>query len=250
MWIASGQENSRVVNVTADSTGKAEVELQSEKTVGTARVRITTLEIPHELLIMFTPVDPPQIITLAIEPSSAPADGVTPLVLSATVAAGLPAGRRSVIFRSTLGQLTPSVIEADGSNVARANLISTTTGAARITATVDGTSAEATAEFKPALPNSLHMSLDAAQLASGASTTIQVTLLRTTGSVSPHLRVSYSARTSADASIGSFSGVTLAENGVATATFNVGTTTYLGPVTIRASAEGGAATTASLRIVP
>ena len=44
---------------------------------------------------MFMPVDPPQIITLAIEPPSAPADGVTPLVLSATVTAGLPAGRRT-----------------------------------------------------------------------------------------------------------------------------------------------------------
>ena len=50
--------------------------------------------------------------------------------------------------------------------------------------------------------------------------------------------------------MGSFSGVTLAENAVATATFNVGTTSSLGAVTIRATAEGGETTSATLQVVP
>jgi hypothetical protein len=41
--------------------------------------------------------------------------------------------------------------------------------------------------------------------------------------------------------VGSFSRVTLAENGVATVAFNTGTTTYLGSVTITAFVEGVAA---------
>jgi adhesin/invasin len=248
--IATGEADSRAVTVTANETGRAEVALQSEKTIGTARVRVTAIDISQDLDITFTPVDPAQIITVSAAPSSVPADGATPLIVSAMVAAGLPAGRRSVAFRATLGQLLPVVIEADGSNVARATLISTTTGTTRITATVDGTTADTTARFTVALPDRLHIQLDDVELKSGESTAIRVTLLRDTGSVSPHLGVSYTATSHTGAAVGSFSGVTLAENAVATATFNVGTTSFLGAVTIRATAEGGETTSATLQVVP
>jgi hypothetical protein len=62
--------------------------------------------------------------------------------------------------------------------------------------------------------------------------------------------VSYTATSNTGAAVGSFSGVTLAENAVATATFNVGTTSFLGAVTIRATAEGGETTSATLQVVP
>ena len=141
------------MTVTADETGRAEVALQSEKTIGTARVRVTAIDISQDFDITFTPVDPAQIITVSAAPASVPADGATPLIVSAMVAAGLPAGRRSVAFRATLGQLLPVVIEADSSNVARATLIGTTTGTTHITATVDGTTADTTARFTVALPD-------------------------------------------------------------------------------------------------
>jgi hypothetical protein len=238
------------VTVPADAAGRAVAELQSEKTIGTARVRVTVLDISYEFDITFTPVDPAQIITVSAAPPSGPADGVTPLIVSAAVVAGLPAGRRTVAFRTTLGQLLPIAIDADGSNVARASLVSSTTGVARITATVDGSTAQTTAQFTVALPDRVNVAPDAAALKSGESTTIRVTLIRATGSVSPRLEMSYSATTGAGAAIGSFSRVTLAENSTATATFNVGTTAFLGPVTIRASAEGGTTGTATLQIVP
>ena len=196
------------------------------------------------------PVDPAQIITVTTERSSAPADGVTPLAIAATVAPGLPAQRRTVTFTTTLGELIPAAMEADGSNVARTSLVSTITGTARITATVDGTTAEATVRFNPALPDRVHISVDAAELRSGESTNLRVTLIRTNGTVSPHLSVTYEARTSTNRAIGSFSAVTLAENSIATATFNLGTTSYQGPLTIRATAEGGESTTATVRMVP
>ena len=248
--IASGRQGARLATVTADALGEAKVELQSEKTIGTAQVRVTTLNLSQELAIQFAPVDPAQIITVTTERSSAPADGVTPLVVTATVAPGVPALRRTVTFSTTLGQLIPTSVEADGSNVARTSLISTIAGTARITATVDGTTAEATAKFNPALPDRLHLSVDAAELKSGESTGLRVTLIRTNGTVSPHLVVTYTARTNTNGAIGSFSAVTLAENSVATATFNLGSTSYLGPVTITATAEGGESTSATLRVVP
>jgi hypothetical protein len=248
--IASGQEPSRAVNLTADSTGKAEVALRSEKLVGTARVRVTTLEVPHELSIAFTAVNPAQIITLSTDRSSVAADGVTPIAITANVAPGLPDGRRVVTFFSTLGQLVPTTTEADGDNTARARLISAATGTARISATVDGTTAETTAEFTAAMPNRVHVAVGASELASGDSTPIMVTLIRDTGAVSPHLKVSYTARTSSGSSLGSFSATTLAENGIATAIYRAGTTASPVTVTIKATVEGGPSGETTLRVVP
>jgi hypothetical protein len=248
--IAPGQAASRLVTVSADATGRAVVELQSDKTVGTARVRVTAFDLPYEFVITFTAVDPTNIVTLSASPSSAPADGVTAITVSAVISGSIPAGRRAVAFRSTLGQITPAVIEADGGNVARATVTSAVAGTARITATVDGATAETTVQFGAALPDRVFVAPDAVQLKSDGSTTVRVTLIRATGTVSPRLAVSYSAQTGGGAPIGSFSRVTLAESSVSTATFNVGTTPYLGPVTITATVEGGPAGSATLQVVP
>ena len=165
--IASGQASSRAVSLTADSTGTLTVELRSDKTPGTARIRVTCLAVPYEFTVTFSPVDPAQIIRVSTDRASAPADGVTPIGISATVAPGLPDGRRLVTFFSTLGQLIPGSVVAGSGQTAHTHLLSTATGVARITATVDGTSSETTAQFTPALPDRLQVSLDAAQLSSG-----------------------------------------------------------------------------------
>jgi len=248
--IAPGQASLRAVTVTADGTGRATVELQSDRTVGTARVRVTAFDVGYDFTVAFTTAEPSQIITLSTDPSSAPADGATPVVISARIASSIPAGRRSVTFRTTLGQIVPTtIVEADGSNLARVNLVSTATGVARITATVDGVSAEATAQFETAWPDRIIVAPDLVQLKSGGSTTIRVTLLRTVGVVSPRLEVAYSAATPGGAAPGSFGRVTLADNGLSTAMFNVDTTTYVGPVIITVSV-GGVTGTTRLEIVP
>ena len=151
------------------------------------------------------------------------------LLVTATVASHLPTGRRLVTFRSTLGTVTPAAIEADGSNTARATITSTTVGQTRITATVDGVTAETTAQFTAALPSRVFVAPDASSLSTGGNTTIRVSLVRATGSVSSPLEVIYSATTNAGASIGSFSRVTLASAGASTAMFNLGTTVYSAP---------------------
>jgi hypothetical protein len=252
--LATGIASARQATVTADTNGVAVVDLQSDKTVGPVRLSIKAVERTEIVELSFIPADPTQVITLSADRSSAPADGVTTIALVARVAANLPAGRRSVTFRTTVGHFLPGrsgefTIEADGSNMARATLASSTVGGARLTATVDGTTAETSAEFSTALPDSVFVSAAAAALRSGESTLVTVTLLRQVGEVSPRLSVTYSAATSGGAPIGAFSGVTLSNQGVSSATFNVGTSAYVGPVTITAAA-GTAAGVATVQIVP
>jgi hypothetical protein len=100
------------------------------------------------------------------------------------------------------------------------------------------------------MPNRVHVAVGASELASGDSTPIMVTLIRDTGAVSPHLKVSYTARTSSGSSLGSFSATTLAENGIATAIYRAGTTASPVTVTIKATVEGGPSGETTLRVVP
>lgn len=253
--LATGVGAAREATVTADTNGVAVIDLQSDKTPGPVRLTVTALERTDDFEVSFSPVDPSRIITLSASPASVPADGATPIAVVARIAAGLPAGKRTVTFGTTVGLFLPgrrgeTTIDADGSNTAQATLVSTTTGEARLTATVDGTTASAIVQFDVALPDKLFVSPAAAALRSGESTLVTVTLLRDVGEVSPRLQVAYSAQTSSGASIGQFSGITLSNLGVSSATFNVGSTTYIGPVTIRASVSGGGSGTASVQIVP
>jgi len=247
--IATGQASGRSVSVVADATGRATVELQSDKTVGSARVRVTAYDLPFEFTLNFTSANPSDVVTVTTS-GSAPADGMSAILVTATVASTLPSGRRLVTFRTTLGTVAPAAIEADGSNTARATITSTTVGEARVTATVDGVTAAASAQFTAAYPDRVFVAPDASTLQTGGSTTIRVTLVRTIGSVSSPLVVTYTATTNTGASIGTFSRVALASGGVSTATFNLGTTTYLGPVTIIGTVENGASGTAVIQITP
>jgi adhesin/invasin len=246
--VAAGQAGGRTVSVVADASGRANVELQSDKTVGSARVRVTAYDLPYEFTVDFRTANPASVITVTAAPS-APADGVSTILVTATVASSLPTGRRLVTFRSTLGTVSTAAVEADGSNAARTTITGTAVGQTRITATVDGVTAETTAQFTSALPDRVFVAPDASSLNTGGNTMIRVTLLRATGSVSSPLEVAYSATTDAGASIGSFSRVTLASGGASTAMFNLGTTAYVGVVTIRATVEGISGS-ATIQIVP
>jgi hypothetical protein len=253
--LGAGLMNPHQANVPADSNGIAAVELQSDKTIGTARLTISALDATREVPIAFVPADSTQIITVTADPAVVAGDGATSIILIARVAPNLPSGRRSVTFRTTLGQFLPGrrdefSIDADASNAARATLVSSAIGVGRVTATVDGTTADATVQFAVAMPDRIFVSPSASTLRSGESTLVTVTLFRNVGEVSPKLQVNYAAFTATGTSIGTFSGITLSNAGVATATFNAGTTRYTGPVTIRALTDGGASGTGTVQIVP
>lgn len=253
--IGGGREGS-TTTVTADTTGKAVAELRSATAPGSARVEIKVATVSRTTLVEFVASDPALLITVTAEPSSSPADGASGVNVVARVAAGLTAARRKVTFRTTRGTFVPGnddefTIDADASNVARVMLLSATPGPARVTAaTADGVSSSVDVTFTQSLPDSLFVSPAAATLRSGGNTRVVVTLLRAVGQVSGRLQVNYSASTSTGASLGAFSGVTLSSDaGVSEATYSVLTTSYLGPVTIRA-AVGDKEGTATIEIVP
>jgi hypothetical protein len=254
--IGGGKEGT-TATVTADAEGKAIAELRSATAPGSARVDVTVGSVSRTTVIEFLAADSAQIISIELDTPTRPADGASAVNIVARVAAGLTPERREVTFRTTLGSFVPGnqdsfTIDADSGNLARATLVSTAVGLARVTAaTADGVSASADVTFSQSLPDSLFVSPAAAILKAGDSTRVRVTLLRAVGTVSPRLQVSYSAATSTGAVIGVFSDVSLSDDsGVSEATFHVPTTTtYLGRVVIRA-AVGDKVGTATIEIVP
>jgi hypothetical protein len=254
---AVGQPAGRNVTVTADTSGRATAELQSDRTVGIAQLRVTALEAIRDVSVPFTPVGPGDIIGIPTPRSIAsyPADGATAATVTAAVAPGLPPGRRSVTFRTTIGTFLPGrtaeiTVDAGASNVVRAELVSLAPGTARVTATVDGFTVETQVEFVVALPDALSMLLGAGSLRSGGSMMVTVRLVRNTGTVTARLPIAFSAVTDRGVPIGGFVGVPIAEGGVVSLIYDLGTTSYVGFITIRASVEGGASATGSVRIVP
>lgn len=243
--LIGGAQEGTTTTVDADTTGRAVAELRSATVPGSAQVQIKAGAVARTATVEFVASDPALVISVSADPSSIAADGSSTMNVVAQVAAGLPAARRTITFRSTRGTFVPGsageiTVDADSSNTARATLVSTSPGPARVTAaTADGVSASTDVSFAQALPDSLFVSPAAATLPSGGSTRVVVTLLRAVGKVNDRLQVAYSATTAAGNSIGTFSGVTLSnDQGVSEATFNVLTTTYVGPVTIRAAVGG------------
>ena len=183
----------------------------------------------EEFDIAFTPVDPLQIIAVSVAPGSIPADGVTSLVVSAAVAAqssrraknrGVPDDDRA----------TPAVGGRGRRQQRRAGEPHEQRdghGSYQRHGGRHDRRRRRHSSPRAAGPGALDRRRGGDQ--NRWSATIRATLLRSTGSVSPQLPVSYSATTSAGTAIGSFSRMTLAENGVSTATYGVGTTSYLAP---------------------
>jgi hypothetical protein len=83
--IAPGQSNVQVTTVTADATGRAVVELQSEKFVGTARVRVTALDTSYEFEITFTELTRDEVFDVSVGRTSIPADGFSTTSITVTV---------------------------------------------------------------------------------------------------------------------------------------------------------------------
>jgi hypothetical protein len=236
--------------LTADNDGAASAFLQSAGAVGTATVTVTWSGSSRRIDIPFVPANPLDTIRLTASRSEAPADGATGVTFTATISSGLPSGRRSVTFRTDRGTFggSPSVtLEADRGNDVSANLTSTIAGGALVTATVDGTSVQRTVVFNRAFPDGVSISADSGIIASGGATPVRTQLRREVGTPSTGLAFTYTAVTSTGASIGSFSRITTNTSPLeATATFELGTTAYLGPVTIRVTAEGGATATTQI----
>ncbi len=236
---------SQVIPVSAD--GIAIVDLESTKNLRDAHVTATAAAVTREIVIAHSPINPATIITLSPAAPAAPADGASTTLITAQVAAGLPAGRRDVTFVTIpLATLSRATVTADASNRASVVLQSLrTTGPIRISATVDGTSADATVQLVPALPDRIIMSANKPTVRPTATDAVTITavLQRDIGLVSAGTNVTFTAADIDGTQVGTFAQNSVSDaNGTATATFFPGVDTLPGPVTITAKVAGAGAT--------
>jgi hypothetical protein len=255
--VGATEENGRKLSLAVDSAGRAQVELQSERTVRTAVVTASVSAGDQTLAVQraevrFVAVDAGALVRISTSTASAPADGATPVRVFADIAAGLPSGQRTVTFTTSLGGFgtpaaqTPSTTAtADLSNRATADLFgpSDQVGQARVTATVGDTTVQTFVEFFRALPDTIVVSPSKQELTATASDslTLTVTLLRNVGQVTqgtPVVVRVLNPETGADLNF-LINGVAPSGSGGTTqATISAGGTTYRGPATIEVSVPG------------
>jgi hypothetical protein len=271
-FVGSTASDRRTIERTVESsTAKATVQLQSSRTVESARVSATVKDVAglgREILVEFTAPSPSDIIRLAA-PASALADGATITPITAEISGSLPAGRRTVTFATTFGGFVgdPAVrdgsaqssvgVDADGGNRATAYLRSPSSGVgvAFVTARVDtspAVSASTSVQFTRAAPERVLVTLDKAALQQNNSSilTVTVTLVREPGVPTEGTIVTFRAVDASGAERGLFTKVQRSDpRGVATADFSPGELAALGQLTITATAEGLSGT-ARVQIVP
>jgi len=238
--------------VPADGSGRAVIDLVSSQLVGSAVVTASPQDAPGitaSLAINFGPAAPNETLQFVAAPDRAPADGATLSTFTAGISPSLPPGSRNVTFQTTAGAFapanTPTVqVSADAGNLASADLVSPrqiTT--ARVSATVNGVTREASIRFERALPNVITAAVDLPIAPAEASTKIHVTatLLRNVGTVTDGTVVTFRAAREDGTSLGLFTNVTTTTNGAAAADFLPNTTTP-GTVKITVGAEGTSVT--------
>ncbi|MEO8256706.1 MAG: hypothetical protein ABI868_05095 [Acidobacteriota bacterium] len=247
---APGVTAGSVIRVGANADGQAAASLQASKLAETAHVTATALNVTRSVDVTFTAANPSDIIRLASTDSSLPADGKSTARMTATIAPGLPADKRTVTFRmtGTGGVFLPEgqqqvTRDADASGQARVDVqADSKTGFARVVAEVDKTTSnDVLVPLVPALPDQIFFRSDVVRLSSGnAEATVTAELRRNIGKVNEGTIVSFSAVTNTGTVIGAFRDVRTSDaTGSATARFSLGTTPYLGPIVLTASVAGG-----------
>jgi hypothetical protein len=254
-FLGATDNNGQKISMAADTAGKASVQLQSSRAVQTAIVDASIsvgsqVLVDQRISVSFVAAGPSDLIALAASPDSAPADGVTAVHVIAAIAPGLAAGQRTVTFTTTLGafadsQARTTMATADSSNHATVDLASPSAGQARVTGTVAQTSAQTTATFTPALPDSIIVSPDkpAIKASLDDSTTVTVTLLRSVGTVTKGTVVSYRVVDSQSRDLGFLIRSVSPSNdmGVSQAVVIAGNTSFRGTATIVATVAGASA---------
>ncbi len=244
---AFGKTPDKDITVSVSADGVANVELESTKNVRQAHVTATVADVTREVVVNQVTVDPTSIITLTTSSPTAPADGVTLTRVFAKISPALPSTKRNVTFSVTPNTVTisPQQQVADSGNQVSADVTSLkVTGSVRVTATVDQTSAQATIQLVPALPDRILMTSASPTVAATAtdSVLITATLQRDVGDVSVGTNVTFTATDASGTTVGSFAKNSVSDaNGVATATFFPGVATTPGPVTITARVNNAAA---------
>ncbi len=221
------------VNVAADGSGIARIDLISTQQVGSATVTASPAAAPGilaSLTVDFVAANPDDTVRFVAAPDRAPADGATLSTFTVALSPSVPTASRQVTFAATAGTFVPpNPVNADAGNRASADLQSPRTiTSARVTATVNGVTREVPIRFERALPKIITVNANPAVAPPAAGTTIQITatLIRDQGIVTDGTVVTFRAARADDGTpVGGFTNVTTSTNGTATATFLPRTTT-------------------------
>lgn len=241
--------------VPADGNGLATIDLVSSQQVGTAVVRAWPADAPGitaSLNLDFGAAQPNETLQFVAAPDRAPADGASISTFTVGISPSLPAASRKVTFQTTAGTFAPAnaasvQVDADAGGRASADLVSPRQiTSARVTATVNGVTREASIRFERALPNVITANVDMPIAPAATSTKIHVTanLLRNIGTVTDGTVVTFRATRENGAPVGIFTNVTTTVNGAASADF-LPNTTEAGTVTITVGAQDTSVTGAT-----
>jgi hypothetical protein len=228
------------VTLTADSTGRVAAYLKNT-VVGPVHVLLTNNGVTQVVTVNFVTPNPATIFTLNPVSGTAPADGVSTIMISAVVNANLLIRPQTVAFAAdggTFGNGTENVtVSADPNGNVAAYLKSTVAAPVHVALTSNNVTQNVTVTFVQALPDTILLSAAPTLTAGYANTLpISITLARPTGTVSAGLALSYNAMDSSGNTIGVFSNGTLSSaTGTASVSFTTGNSPYMGTIYITVS---------------
>ena len=245
------------VLVEIDGSGRAVVQLQSDRSAGTAFVQAASGTYSATTSVAFTALAAELVIQISPSTASSPADGASVVPFTASVKPGWLEADRKVTFTTSAGTFDGTNVTA--TPVADANGVVTidvrsprAAGTAIVTAAAGGVSRSATLTFTRALPDRLLVNSAVAFLGASTAhkTTVTVKLARDIGTVTDGTVVTFAAFDESGIKVGAFSGITDSANGTVTADFSIGSTTYRSTVTIIATVSGTSMTgSVQIRII-
>jgi hypothetical protein len=241
-------EDTSIVKAMPDKAGKATVLLRLSGDPGLATIAARfRADIVLDTL-RFSP-RPPGLSTLQPSIRSAPADGESLFLVSATVPREARPPNRMVTFATSAGAILAngrsSAIDsalADASGRAIVLLrASRSIGIATVSASAGGSALHDTVRFVRAFPELLSAASSPTTIDSGAvgsAITIRVQLLRSVGTVTAGASAVFTATKVGGASIGAIDSLSLSDtSGVITARFTTLDSSYVGPITITARTD-------------
>lgn len=211
----------------------------------------------------FNNINPDDVIKVTADTTAVLADGVHSAVITATISTDAAPDRRKVVLRTNKGAFKGGsgdsiVLDANPGFIVTAELVSTITGAAEVTAEARQVKALLPAEvmFKRAYPNAITVSVDSFVIYNqfSSETTIAAALTSQSGKPSKgqlvYFKVTYDDGTPVGAFLNNIDSVATDINGNAKIRYSAGETSRLGYLTIMAITkdEQGVPITANTRI--
>lgn len=181
-------------------------------------------------------VDPTQLTTLTVTPSSLPADGSSQAIVTLRVPISSEPKERSVKFSVSSGALSDTTVFADVNGVATTLLQSgTTIGSVLVRASVGEIDRAVQLEYVRAYPDRIELDTSGSSMSASlfATITFEAKLKRSRGTPSEGTVVDFFVLDAAGGAIGRILLVTATDSlGRATATYTGADTRYRGPATV------------------